>query len=122
MHPRAREIAAENSGTDSLVELLAGWAKSYFELSHVEGNDWYKDEDSLLIGTSALWASLAEHQTLGVVFRATCPGPRIFGVNLSKICAKYPRYIEKGKRSSVGSRWVLKRALADALAEIEHPF
>lgn len=122
MHPRAREIAAENSGTDSLVELLAGWAKSYFELSHIAGNDWYKDEDSLLIGTSALWASLAEHQTLGVVFRATCPGPRIFGVNLSKICAKYPGYIEKGKRSSVGSRWVLKRALADALAEIEHPF
>jgi hypothetical protein len=122
MHPRAREIAAENSGTDSLVELLAGWAKSYFELSHVEGNDWYLDENSLLIGTSALWASLAEHQTLGVVFRATCSGPRVFGVSMSKICAKYPGYIEKGKRSMVGSRWVIKRALAVALEDVEQPF
>ena len=122
MHPRAREIAAENSGTDSLVELLAGWARSYFELSHIEGNDWYLDENSLLIGTSALWASLAEHQTLGVVFRATCSGPRLFGVSMSKICAKYPAFVDKGKRSNVGSRWVIKRSLAEALDDVEHPF
>jgi hypothetical protein len=122
MHPRAREIAAENSGTDSLVELLAGWAKSHFNDSHVPGHDWYQDQNSMLIGTSALWASLSEDPVWGVVFRATCSGPRVFGVSMSKICAKYPGYVEKGKRSTVGGRWLIKRALAEALNEVEQPF
>ena len=119
VHPKAKEIAQENSGTDGLLEVLSYWSKAHFQESHMPGNDWWNDEDSLIISTSTLWSSLADHPSWGNVFRTMAMNPRNLGVSLSKLAAKFPQYIVRGPRSNVSARWVLFRKFSMAIEESE---
>jgi hypothetical protein len=117
VHGQAKEIAQENSGTDGLLEVLSYWSKAHFQESHMPGNDWYKDEDSMIISTSTLWSSLADNPTWGNVFRTMAVNPRSLGVSLAKLSAKFPQYVVRGQRSNVSARWVLFRKFSRAIEE-----
>jgi hypothetical protein len=117
VHGQAKEIAQENSGTDGLLEVLSYWSKAHFQESHMPGNDWYKDEDSLIISTSTLWSSLADHPSWGNVFRTMAVNPRNLGVSLAKLSAKFPQYMMRGPRSNVSARWVIFRRFSQAIEE-----
>ena len=119
VHGQAKEIAQENSGTDGLLEVLSYWSKAHFQESHMPQNDWYKDEDSLIISTSTLWSSLADHPTWGNVFRTMAVNPRSLGISLAKLSAKFPQYLVRGQRSNVSARWVIFRKFSRAIEESE---
>lgn len=117
VHGQAKEIAQENSGTDGLLEVLSQWSKGYFQESHMPENYWYRDEDSILISTSTLWSSLADHPSWGNVFRTMAANPKSLGISLSKLSAKFPQYIVRGQRSKISARWIISRKFATAIED-----
>jgi hypothetical protein len=117
VHGQAKEIAQENSGTDGLLEVLSYWTKSHFEEGHRPESDWYHDEDSVIISTSTLWSSLADHPSWGNVFKTMAANPKSLGISLAKLSAKFPQYLVRGPRSNVSARWLINRVFSSAVTD-----
>jgi hypothetical protein len=113
VHPEMRQIALENSRSSEVLDQINKWVVEYFEHSHVEGSDFYYNEDTVRISPGVLWNLMANHPVLGLLFTKTVANSKALGLHLTKISAKFPEFLEKGQRTKTSVTWLIKKGLLD---------